>query len=47
MSRGYTKTTVAGKNLVSVKEVNVGDEAEIMVTDGSVIAKITDIKEKK
>ena len=47
MSRGYTKTTVAGKNLVSIKDANVGDEAEIMVTDGSVIAKITDIKEKK
>ena len=47
MSRGYTKTTVAGKNLTTVKNINVGDDAEITVTDGTVFAKITDIKEKK
>lgn len=47
MSRGYSKTTVNGKNLTSVKGVKVGDDAEITVVDGTVIAKLTGIKEKK
>ena len=47
MSRGYTKTTVGGKNLTTIKDVSVGEDAEITVVDGTIVAKITDIKEKK
>ena len=47
ISRGYAKVTKAGKNIKSVSQLEVGDNIEIMVGDGSICSTVSEIKEKK
>ena len=45
--RGYTKVSIKGKNLVSVKDANIGDNALVDLADGTLTVNVTKIEEKK
>ena len=47
LSRGYAKITKDGKNVRSVKQLNIGEEIQVVVSDGSVVSTISGIKERK
>lgn len=45
--RGYAKVSTGGKNISSIKDVAYGDELEVSVADGKIVATTTTIKEYK
>jgi len=47
VKRGYTITSINGKNLRSIKEVNQGDEITTLTFDGVISSKVTAINTEK